>query len=275
MELYRTVSYTISKLVTSSYSTSFGLSIKLFSAELRPHIYAIYGLVRLADEIVDTYRGPQQRRLLERLETDTIQAVEIGYSTNPLVYAFAMTARQYHIGTSLITPFFDSMRMDIDPQPLDQSGYTTYIYGSAEVVGLMCLNVFVEDTKLYDQLRSGARSLGAAYQKINFLRDIATDTGDLHRWYFPIGSADNFDDATKAAIIDDIETDLAAAAKVIPSLPRSSRKAVQLSYYYYNELLHKMKLLSARDISRSRTRLSDVKKITLLISSAVRSQGRV
>jgi phytoene synthase len=268
MDLYTKTSYDTSKLVTTAYSTSFGLSIRLFEASLRPHIYAIYGLVRIAVEIVDTYQGSDQKEQLDALELQTKQALASGYSTNPVVHAFAQTARTYHITNTLIAPFFKSMRMDLAPKTFDQKLYDTYIYGSAEVVGLMCLKVFTSDDTRYSTLEPGAKRLGAAYQKVNFLRDIAADAEGLGRWYFPTGSFAAFDAKAKDAIVKDIEKDFAAAAKAIVKLPDSCRKAVTLSHQYYSELLKRIKLTSADDLKRTRIRVNNTQKAVLFIRTA-------
>lgn len=269
MDQYTTTSYKASKLVTTAYSTSFGLSIRLFEASLRPHIYAIYALVRIADEIVDTYDGADQRTLLDDLEAQTKQTLQSGYSTNPIIHAFAATARRYKINDSLITPFFESMRMDLSPQSFDQKSYETYIYGSAEVVGLMCLKVFTNDAKLYTALEPGAKHLGAAYQKVNFLRDIAADAEGLGRWYFPVGSFETFDDITKDVIVKDIENDLKHALVAIAHLPPSSRKAVRLSYQYYKELLQRIKQTPASVLKQKRIRVNDLQKTALFLRGSL------
>jgi len=265
VDTYITASYEASKLITNRYSTSFGLSIRLFEPALRPHIYAIYGFVRIADEIVDTYTGSDRLEVLNELESHAKHALKTGYSTNPIVQAFVTTARMYNIGSSLITPFFKSMRMDITPKPFDQKRYEAYIYGSAEVVGLMCLKVFTADEKIYQKLEKGASHLGAAYQKVNFLRDIAADADDLGRWYFPISSFKAFDEKAKAVIIRDIEKDFKAASTAIAQLPESSRKAVELSYQYYNQLLKRLKLTPASKLLTTRIRINNLQKTALLM----------
>lgn len=269
MDQYTNASYKVSKLITTAYSTSFGLSIRLFEPSLRPHIYAIYALVRIADEIVDTYDGSDQRSLLGNLEAETKRALTYGYSTNPVVHAFAMTAQQYHIDSDLISPFFESMRMDLSPKKFDQKLYETYIYGSAEVVGLMCLKAFTNDAALYKKLEPGAKRLGAAYQKVNFLRDIAADADGLGRWYFPTGSFATFDEKAKLVILNDIEKDFAAAAKAISQLPLSSRKAVTLSYQYYNKLLKQLKQTPASELKQKRVRVNDLEKTALFIRTTL------
>ena len=268
MKLYDEYSQEAAARLTQRYSTSFGLSIRLFTPELRPHIYAIYGLVRIADEIVDTYMGPDSAELLDELQADVQRALSTGYSTNPIVHAFAATARQYDINDELIGPFFESMRMDLHPEAFTQESYERYIHGSAEVIGLMCLKVFVnKDQALYDSLRPGAQRLGAAYQKINFLRDIASDAEQRGRWYFPEGSFETFDDAQKTNIINDIEADVKAADEAVRRLPKNARRAVKLSIRYYHELLEKLHTVPAEQLLQRRVRVPNGKKLLLFAMS--------
>lgn len=274
MDQYTAISYRASKLITNAYSTSFGLSIRLFEASLRPHIYAIYGMVRIADEIVDTHKGTDQAELLDAFESEVNTALLTGYSTNPIVQAFAHTARQYSIESDLIAPFFASMRLDLTPQQFDQTLYETYIYGSAEVVGLMCLKVFTGSKKTYASLEPGAKRLGAAYQKVNFLRDIAADADELGRWYFPISSKETFDETAKSLILKDIEKDFAAAKTAIDRLPPSSQKAVRLSYQYYSRLLAKLKETSAEALLKKRVRINTSQKLVLLASTSLKGNHR-
>lgn len=269
MEQYTAISYKVSNLVTNAYSTSFGLSIRLFHPSLRSHIYAVYGLVRIADEIVDTYVGADQRELLDTLEDETIRALQSGYSTNPIVHAFVQTARTYQITNDILAPFFESMRMDLTPKTFDQHTYEKYIYGSAEVVGLMCLKIFTTSQKQYDTLKDAAKKLGSAYQKVNFLRDIATDADELGRWYFPNSSKETFDETIKQAIIIDIEEDFLAGSQGITALPISSQKAVRLSYNYYLQLLKKIKRTPASDLLQRRVRINDPQKIVLLVRTVL------
>ena len=241
----------------------------LFDPAIRPHIAAIYGLVRIADEIVDTYEGIDQQGLLTELEDETYHAIKRGYSVNPIVHAFALTAAQFNIDKSLIHPFFVSMHMDITPQIYDESLYKTYIIGSAEVVGLMCLKVFTHDDSLYASLEPGARRLGAAYQKVNFLRDIKNDAEELNRWYFPIGSFATFDESIKQQLITDIEADFEAALPAAKQLPKNAQAAVMLSIRYYSALLEKLKATSAQELKRTRIRIPDSKKMRILLKAKV------
>lgn len=262
MDVHQRLSYQIARRYTQGYSSSFGLASRLFGASVRPHIYAVYGLVRCADEIVDSYTGADARLLLDALEQETLAAIERGYSPNPLVQAFASTARTYKITHELLTPFFASMRADLTPASMTKISYQRYIYGSAEVVGLMCLRVFAPNE--YSTLRPGAQHLGAAYQKINFLRDIAADHDGLGRWYFPDSQFDTFDDAAKQAIITDIQADLLLARQAARQLPRSSRWAVSLSYRLYDALLVKLVATPAARLKQQRVRVSGPRKLWLL-----------
>lgn len=264
MDLYTETSYEVSRYVTKQYSTSFSSSSMLFDMSIRQHIYAIYGLVRIADEVVDTYRGDTASDELEQLYRQTIAALATGYSTNPIVHAFAQTARRYGIDNELIDPFFESMRIDLGTVVFTQERYEQYIYGSAEVVGLMCLKVFTDNKHDYTQLAKGASALGAAYQKVNFLRDMKADYEELGRVYFPNVTFDTFDEAKKAEIIADIEKDFAVALKDIVRLPMNARRAVYTSYLYYGQLLEKLHKTPAAYIKQHRIRVSNVRKAWLL-----------
>lgn len=271
MELYSSLSYRSSELLTRGYSTSFSLSSRFFPRAMRRHIYAIYGLVRIADEIVDTYKGSDARQLLDSLEEATYQAIGRQYDPNPIVQAFAETAKRHGITRELIEPFFASMRIDLNPQTYTDSLYREYIYGSAEVVGLMCLRVFCEgnDTKC-EELRAGASSLGSAYQKVNFLRDLKDDYQRLGRVYFPGVTFETFGEAQKQAIISDIEQDFTSAQASLKKLPKSSRVATAISYTYYRALLDKLRHTPAQEIKRRRIRISNQRKILLMLGVVVR-----
>lgn len=271
MELYDDVAYENSKHLTLRYSTSFGMSSRLFPQTMQKHIYAIYGLVRIADEIVDTYKGPDAATLLDDLEATTYASIQSGYSTNPVVHAFARTAALYNIDKPLIGPFFASMRMDLHPQTYVPENYQKYIHGSAEVVGLMCLKVFLDgDKERYDALRDGAAALGSAYQKVNFLRDMAADYKELGRLYFPGVSYEEFDDTAKQAIVDDIKRDFAKALPALRQLPVTSRRATMMSYVYYAELLKKLENTPADVIKTTRIRLPSRRKLTLMVRTLLR-----
>lgn len=272
MELYARSAYRISRLLTNAYSTSFGMSSRLFSAGLRPHIYAIYGLVRIADEIVDTYDGDTaaKRSLLDALEREAYRAMTRGYSVNPVVHAFALSANKFGIGQELIEPFFASMRLDIG-NAYHPSQYEAYIYGSAEVVGLMCLKVFCAgDEGAYTKLEPGARALGRVYQKVNFLRDMAADYHELGRVYFPNVQFDTFSDDAKQAIEQTIRQDFAVAADYIDRLPLGARRAVRVSYRYYSELLERIARASADQVRASRIRVPGARKLWLFATDGLR-----
>jgi len=270
MELYKRVSYEVSRIVTQRYSTSFSMSTGLFSNEVRDHIYAIYGMVRIADEIVDTYRGKDTAKLLNAFEAEVYESIERGYSTNPVLHSFALTAGRYGIDKSLIAPFFESMRMDLDKVIYTKETYKTYIYGSAEVVGLMCLRVFVGgDDKKYASLEKGGRALGSVYQEVNFLRDMAADYKELGRIYFPGVSYETFDETDKLAIIKRIEKDFARAKKAAEQLPEGSKKAVLLSIRYYGALLQKIKRTPASVLKDKRIRINNFRKIGMLVATKV------
>ncbi|OGL22402.1 hypothetical protein A2707_03710 [Candidatus Saccharibacteria bacterium RIFCSPHIGHO2_01_FULL_45_15] len=270
MDLYTSVAYASSKQLTLRYSSSFGTSSRLFDRAIQPHIFAIYGLVRIADEVVDTYRGNDTRTILDQLENDTYSAIESGYSTNPIIHSFALTAQKFGISQDLIAPFFSSMRTDIPPSSYTSDKYHSYIHGSAEVVGLMCLRVFCSgDQSYYDQLQPGAIALGAAYQKVNFLRDLAADYTELGRVYFPGVAFETFDDTAKQAIIDDIQADFKSANIAISALPRSSRIAVRVSYRYYTQLLRQLEHTPASIIKQTRVRISKPHKLWLLAQTLV------
>lgn len=265
MEQYRSVSGEVSRLITKRYSTSFSIASSLFGGSIRPHIYNIYGLVRIADEIVDTYSGSDALQLLDSFEKELQQAMARGYSTNPVIQAFVYTASTFDIGQELISPFFQSMRVDTSKKSYSESEYKEYIYGSAEVIGLMCLKVFcMGDHEEYRKLMPGAKSLGSAFQKVNFLRDMASDKESLGRYYFPIGDYDDFDDGTKDAIIKDIQNDFNTAKSAINQLPSNSRIAVTVAYKYYLSLLRKLKSENAARIKLERVRVNNFEKLSIL-----------
>lgn len=266
MELYTSTSYELSRQLTLRYSTSFSKSSELFATRIRRHIFAIYGLVRIADEIVDTYQGKKTAALLDALEQETYDAIRLQYSTNPIVHAFAHTAAHYGIAKNLIAPFFESMRMDLKKKRFTQKEYDQYIFGSAEVIGLMCLRVFVEgNDHAYKKLEAGAKALGSAYQKVNFLRDMASDFSDRGRVYFPGVTYDTFSDDQKQVIVVDIRHDFKTAQQYLDQLPKTARKAVKLSYSYYSELLRLLDRASVATIKERRLRVSAARKTALYI----------
>jgi len=269
MELYNNVSYRLSEELTSRYSTSFSMSSTLFSSSVRPHIYAIYGLVRIADEVVDTYRGNDADKQLEKLRRDTMHACRQGFSTNPILHAFAITAKKFSIGEELIAPFFASMKTDLTATVFTQKEYETYIHGSAEVVGLMCLKVFTDDSELYGQLEKGAQALGSAYQKVNFLRDIQADYNQLGRVYFPGVTFEKFNDKTKRSIIKNIRKDFAQAEAAVHQLPDSARRAVYASLLYYTALLDAIEKTPTSTLLTRRVSIPKLRKLTLLLKARI------
>jgi 15-cis-phytoene synthase len=270
---HTSVGYMLAEEYTKRYSTSFSLSSRLFSSAIRPHIYAIYGLVRMADEIVDTFAGTTQQKakLLNELQGSVHDGIAAGYNTNPMLHAFIATAIEYNIDRTLIDPFFESMRMDLTPFVATQKLYEKYIFGSAEVIGLMCLKVFVAgDRERYHELQSGAQALGSAYQKVNFLRDMASDYAERGRMYFPGVAYNSMSEADKNDIVNDIRTDFTLAEKAIPELPRSARIAVRSSYLIYSKLLHKLSRQSVEDIKSERIRVPALHKMACLIKASVK-----
>lgn len=268
IEIYNQESYQLAWSLTRRYSTSFSMGIRLFDRALQPHIAAIYAVVRVADEIVDSWHELDQARELDGFETAVYAALDDQFSANPILQAFQFTAHQYQIDRKHIQAFFKSMRFDLSKTSYDQAGYEEYIYGSAEVVGLMCLSVFCEgDAELYDRLLPGARALGSAFQKVNFLRDLGADQDDLGRTYFPHIDLSAFTDTDKRAIEADIRADFAKAEKAIEQLPRSARRGVALAYAYYLELLRKIERATPAELKTKRIRVSNLHKAWLLLVS--------
>ncbi len=271
LSLYQETCRECASLITRRYSTSFSLGIRAFDKPLRAPIYGIYGFVRFADEIVDTFHGQDKPRLLEQFRRDTYQAIEDGISLNPVLQAFQEVANRYGIGRGLIDPFLDSMAMDLEFSRYHDDLYHTYIYGSAEVVGLMCLKVFVDgDQEEYERLKEPARALGAAFQKINFLRDIKADYEERGRVYFPGVDYNAFTNDVKKDIEADIKRDFDFAYTGIKQLPASSRLGVYVAYVYYTKLFQKIKNSPARQVADERIRVPDTRKVYLLASSAVK-----
>ncbi len=273
LSLYDGVADEIAGVVIRRYSTSFGLASRLLGATVRQHVENIYALVRVADEIVDGgvaeagLDTAAAGRYLDELEADTEQAMRNGYSTNPVVHAFARTAREVGFGSELTTPFFHSMRMDLTDTEHDQASFDEYVYGSAEVVGLMCLRAFVQESDLTDEQNErmvrGARALGAAFQKVNFLRDLFADVETLGRSYFPGVRVDSFTEQEKHRLLDDIDDDLRMSAAVIPDLPPSSRKAVALAQGLFAELAARLRRTPASELVRARVRVPDPVKLRI------------
>lgn len=273
LQLFHRTCAECSKLVTRRYSTSFSLGIRLFHPRFRSPIYGIYGFVRFADEIVDTFHDYPKAELLERFRQDTWRAIDEGISLNPVLHSFQHVVRKYNIERALIEAFLDSMEMDLTQSKFDTKKYSEYIYGSAEVVGLMCLRVFCEGNDAeYQRLRASARRLGAAFQKINFLRDIKSDHEDRGRVYFPGVDFSRFSQEDKQRIEADIKQDFDVALEGIRQLPKGSRLGVYLAYKYYTHLFLKIKSASAQCVAKERFRLSGKRKVYLLCSSALRHQ---
>jgi phytoene/squalene synthetase len=271
--LYDQVALRCSKLTTRAYSTSFSLGILCLRKELRNPIYSIYGFVRFADEIVDTFHDYNKRELLERFKTETYKALEDGISLNPILHSFQDTVKQYNVDRSSIDLFLRSMEMDLELKSYDNDGLKQYILGSAEVVGLMCLRVFVKgDDKLYHQLKPYAMSLGSAFQKINFLRDLQADYIHMGRSYFPDLDLDQFDEEKKKEIEESIRHDFDEGLKGIKMLPRSSRFGVYVAYVYYLALFNKIKNTPCERVLESRIRIRNRHKATLLAYSFVKHQ---
>lgn len=271
MELFRETCLKCSKVITQAYSTSFTLGIKTLHQKFHAPIYAIYGFVRCADEIVDTFHDYDKRKLLADFSRQTFEAIESGISLNPVLHAFQCVVKEYSIDASYIEAFLKSMEMDLDDQVYDCSLYSEYIYGSAEVVGLMCLKVFCAgDSEMFERLKKPACSLGAAFQKVNFLRDMRSDYDERGRVYFPQVEYKSFNNNSKAAIEADIMNDFDDAYVGIMVLPRTARMGVYLAYVYYLKLFRKIQSLPATHILKERVRVPDNKKLALLLSSYLR-----
>jgi 15-cis-phytoene synthase len=273
MELYDTTTFECSKLITQRYSTSFTLGIKTLHKKFHLPIYAIYGFVRYADEIVDTFHNYDKKTLLARFKADTYQAIAEKISLNPVLHSFQIIVNEYKIELDLIEAFLHSMEMDLQFKDYSQSGYQEYIYGSAEVVGLMCLRVFCEgNAEMYESLKASARSLGAAFQKVNFLRDMRSDYQERGRTYFPHIDFNNFGSDAKQAIEADIQTDFEAAYQGIMRLPNGAKLGVYLAYIYYLKLFQKIKKLPPAKILHERVRVPDSRKMTLLLQTYFKYQ---
>lgn len=257
--------------VTASYSTSFSLAVRMLSPSIRSAIHSIYGFVRLADEIVDSFHGWDKEALLSKFESDYYEAQEMGISLNPILNAFQHTVKKYSIDRDLIDAFIQSMRMDLYKNDYtSKEEYYDYIYGSADVVGLMCLKVFVNgDKEKYGHLKESAMRLGSAFQKVNFLRDLKSDMDILHRNYFPHIDVHNFDASAKQKIINEIQDDFREAYKGIVQLPMSSKFGVYTAYVYYSKLLNKMKATPSEKIMHMRIRVNNFMKVGLLVRSYV------
>jgi phytoene synthase len=276
--LYDRVAEEASGVVIHRYSTSFGMASKLLSPRVRHHVENIYALVRLADEIVDGEAAAagltraETKRQLDGLERETEFAIERGYSPNLVVHAFAATARETGFDRTLTAPFFESMRADLSATEHTQESFDRYVYGSAEVVGLMCLCAFLEGVPTTPERRAeldaGARALGAAFQKINFLRDLAADFRELGRSYFPGIRVESFSEADKDRLLDDIDADLRVSASVVPMLPTGSRRAVALAQSLFAELARRLRATPASELVTTRVRVPGLVKLRLAAAAA-------
>ena len=271
--LYQNSCVECSELITKRYSTSFSMGIRVFDKEFRNPIYSIYGFVRFADEIVDTFHEFNKQELLEDFRKETFKAITQGISLNPVLQAFQQVVNEYQIDHQLITDFLDSMEMDLHKSTYESEAlYNKYIYGSAEVVGLMCLQVFTKgDKNFYVQLAPYARSLGAAFQKINFLRDMNSDLEERGRVYFPGIDLSKFDEYTKQEILKDIQSDFDNALAGIRLLPKGARRGVYLAYVYYLNLYKNIRKATIEKIMAERIRVSDRRKALLLMNTVVRN----
>lgn len=270
-KLFDELSYEVSKCTTQKYSTSFSLGILALRPSIRAAVYAVYGYVRLADEIVDSFHGYDKEKLLKRLKAETCDALEDGISLNPILHAFQETVRQYDIDRQLIGRFLHSMEMDLHKIEYNSELYKEYIYGSAEVVGLMCLQIFTEGNKQqYEKLKPFAMKLGSAFQKVNFLRDLKDDYQILGRTYFPSLNMSVFDNTVKARIEKEIEEEFKEALQGIKKLPGSSIFGVYLAYRYYLSLFEKIKKTSSQNMLQQRIRIANSQKLLVAFKSYIR-----
>lgn len=273
MHLFHDVSQECSRTTTERYSTSFSSAIRLLNPELRQPIYNIYGFVRFADEIVDTFHGHNKETLLANFKKETYDAINEKISLNPILHSFQLTVNQYNIDLHLVEAFFSSMEMDLDRKAYNRAGYEAYIYGSAEVVGLMCLYVFLNgDQQEYLRLKPYAQSLGAAFQKVNFLRDVKADYSQLDRTYFPGVDFSNFTDEQKREIENDIQKDFDHAYEGILMLPNKAKFGVYVAYKYYLSLFRKIKRMQPTRIMHERVRIPNFHKAMILLRAGVRNQ---
>ena len=273
IDKFHKVSAKCSEITTTTYSTSFSSAIRLLHEEMQQPIYNIYGFVRFADEIVDTLHEYDKASLLDEFKKETFAAIERKISLNPILNSFQQTVNNYNIDHHLIHTFLHSMEMDLTRKTYDTKNFNEYIYGSAEVVGLMCLYVFCEgDKKLYEKLNAPAMALGAAFQKVNFLRDIRSDYNGLSRMYFPGCDFNNFTQTDKHQIEEDIHKDFRAAYAGILKLPLKSRFGVYVAYKYYLSLFKKIRSLKPARVLEARIRIPDYKKIMIVLRAGVKNQ---
>lgn len=268
-QLFDSISSESSKIITKKYSTSFSIAVNLLSPNIREAIYNIYGFVRVADEIVDSFEEYPKEELLDRFEQEYRYSLKVGISTNPVINAFQGTVSKYNIDYALVESFLKSMRTDLEKQNYNnQKEIDDYIYGSADVVGLMCLKVFVQgDEEKYNNLKEAAMKLGSAFQKVNFLRDLNEDFENLNRSYFPNINPNNFTEADKSRVLLEINNDFEEAYKGIVKLPKEAKLAVYVAYKYYFNLLHKIERTPSKTLKEKRIRVSNPKKMALLVES--------
>ena len=281
LSLYTMAAQRAAREVIYSYSTSFGLATRLLGKNFQGHVENVYALVRVADEIVDGSAAQARElskqvdpeQLLAEFEAETYRAMETGYSTNLIIHAFAQTARAVGIAKDIVEPFFYSMRQDLTEKEHDQASFEKYVYGSAEVVGLMCLQVFISGNQYTDEeklmLTKGARALGSAFQKVNFLRDLAADFKRLGRSYFPGVDVNNFNEETKQRLVADIDKDLRVSAESLPLLPSSARRAVAAAQLLFTQLNRQISMTSAQELINRRISVGAAQKIALLIRAVM------
>ena len=269
MCLFDEVAYDCSQKVTNGYSTSFSSAVRMLAPSIRPAIHSIYGFVRFADEIVDSFHDKDKKLLLDKFEWDFYQSLEMGISLNPILHSFQKTIKEYNVDIELVDAFLKSMRMDIEKKEYKtQKEYQDYIYGSADVVGLMCLKIFVNGSdEDYQKLKPTAMKLGSAFQKVNFLRDLKNDAEILERSYFPDVDLKNLSPDIKMKIVAEIKADFDAAYEGIKQLPASSKFGVYTAYRYYKQLLKKLQQTPSNKLMETRIRVNDYHKFGLLLQS--------
>ena len=274
IELYNKVCFEVSKIVTNRYSTSFSLGILALNKKYRDPIYSIYGLVRIADEIVDTFHNVNKKELLDKLKSDTYKAIESELSSNPILHSFQLTVNKYRIPEDLIEAFFHSMEMDIYQGNYTREDYDKYVYGSAEVVGLMCLKIFVDgDENNYQELFPQARALGSAFQKVNFLRDLGSDVNERKRIYLPeVFDTKKITEEEKQKLVSETEKEFQLALDGIKRLPELVKTGVYSAYLYYIALLRKIKKSSVQTLLNQRVRVNNFHKLLLLIKAYIQTR---
>lgn len=271
MDLYLKNANHISEITTRNYSTSFSIGVRMLAGKYRPAIYSIYGFVRFADEIVDTFHEHNKEDLLRRFREDTYRAIQERVSTNPILHSFQQVVNEYSIDPELIEAFLDSMEMDLHKSSYQPVSFKKYVYGSAEVVGLMCLRVFYhQNNEKYNQLTYYARKLGEAFQKVNFLRDVQADFEERGRMYFPCVNLSNLTQEEKRKIEEDIRYDFSEAYKGIRLLHGGVRLGVYISYAYYLKLFHQITLARPESLLKTRYRVSNLTKLRILATSSMR-----